>query len=75
MVELPKNRTGMIGLEARQFRKNAGPDKNADNSCWTDTPEEKLKKEQVLNYFYLHNMLNLNTRNIFFLIFKFLILK
>lgn len=48
MLELPKNRTGLslIGLEARQFRKNAGPDKNADNSIWTDTPEEKLKKQQ-----------------------------
>jgi hypothetical protein len=47
MVDLPKNRTGLIGLEARSFRKNAGPDKNADTSAWTDTPEEKLKKAQV----------------------------
>jgi Protein of unknown function (DUF3752) len=58
MLELPKNRSGVIGLEARQFRKNAGPDKNADNSIWTDTPEERLKKElQVSALFIQRNVL------------------
>jgi hypothetical protein len=54
MLELPKNRSGIIGLEARQFRKNAGPDKNADNSIWTDTPEEKLKKELQVGAILIH---------------------
>ncbi|CAB3373724.1 Hypothetical predicted protein [Cloeon dipterum] len=46
MLELPKDRSGLLGLDARQFRKNAAPDKSADNSGWTDTPEDKLRKEK-----------------------------
>ncbi|XP_059486263.1 GPALPP motifs-containing protein 1-like [Neocloeon triangulifer] len=46
MLELPKDRSGLLGLEARQFRKNPAPDRSADTSCWTDTPEEKLRKQK-----------------------------
>jgi len=46
MTELPKNRTGLLGLEARSFRRNAAPDRQADNSCWTDTPKDKASKKK-----------------------------
>ncbi|OWF53675.1 GPALPP motifs-containing protein 1-like [Mizuhopecten yessoensis] len=44
MTELPSTKLGQsIGLSARTFRANAGPDLT-DRSAWTDTPEEKEKK-------------------------------
>ncbi|XP_033759990.1 GPALPP motifs-containing protein 1-like [Pecten maximus] len=44
MTELPSTKLGQsIGLSARTFRANAGPDLT-DRSSWTDTPEEKEKK-------------------------------
>ncbi|XP_060078623.1 GPALPP motifs-containing protein 1-like [Ylistrum balloti] len=44
MTELPSTKLGQsIGLSARTFRANAGPDLT-DRSVWTDTPEEKEKK-------------------------------
>lgn len=44
MTELPSTKLGQsIGLSARTFRANAGPDLT-DRSSWTDTPEDKERK-------------------------------
>ncbi|XP_059049101.1 serine/threonine-protein kinase prpf4B [Achroia grisella] len=44
MLELPEAKAKYLGLEARSFRSKEGPDMS-DRSTWTDTPEEKARKE------------------------------
>lgn len=44
MLELPPEKSAIIGLGPRSFRRREGPDMS-DRSSWTDTPETKLKKE------------------------------
>lgn len=43
MLELPPEKAASLGLGPRTFRIREGPD-NADRSCWTDTPADKLQK-------------------------------
>ncbi|KAM3966562.1 uncharacterized protein ACR2FA_012096 [Aphomia sociella] len=47
MLELPEGKAKYLGLEARSFRSKEGPDMS-DRSSWTDTPEEKARKESGL---------------------------
>ncbi|XP_014606350.1 PREDICTED: E3 ubiquitin-protein ligase Topors isoform X1 [Polistes canadensis] len=46
MMELPPTRAADFGLRARKFRLRPGPDMS-DRSCWTDTPEDKVKKRKA----------------------------
>ena len=43
MTELPEKLTS-YGLGARQFRRNAAPDRDAAADVWTSTPQDKAKK-------------------------------
>ncbi|XP_008475972.1 GPALPP motifs-containing protein 1 [Diaphorina citri] len=47
MLELPPESTVHLGLGPRQFRATEGPDMS-NRSDWTDTPADKLKKQQKL---------------------------
>ncbi|XP_015177031.1 PREDICTED: uncharacterized protein LOC107066688 [Polistes dominula] len=46
MMELPPTRAADFGLRARKFRLRPGPDMS-DRSCWTDTPEDRAKKQKA----------------------------
>lgn len=46
MMELPDCMGQNIGLTARTFRVNAGPDLS-DRSMWTDSPADRARKEKV----------------------------
>lgn len=46
MMELPDCMGQNIGLAARTFRVNAGPDLS-DRSMWTDSPADRARKEKV----------------------------
>lgn len=47
MIELPPAQAVAIGLGSipRTFRPTAGPDMS-DRSMWTDTPEDRLRKQR-----------------------------
>nr|XP_018905436.1 PREDICTED: GPALPP motifs-containing protein 1 [Bemisia tabaci] len=46
MLELPAASSAAIGLGPRSFRLKEGPDMS-DRSSWTDTPEDKQRKERL----------------------------
>lgn len=48
MMELPDCMGQNIGLTARTFRVNAGPDLS-DRSMWTDSPADRARKEKEGN--------------------------
>lgn len=45
MMELPPAQAVTLGLGPRKFRAKPGPDMS-DRSCWTDTPEDKARKQR-----------------------------
>lgn len=49
MMELPDCMGQNIGLTARTFRVNAGPDLS-DRSMWTDSPADRARKEKVSSF-------------------------
>lgn len=46
MLELPPEGTVDLGLGPRSFRARGAPEKGADRSMWTDTPADKVRKEE-----------------------------
>lgn len=48
MLELPSDKTKSFGLGPRQFSRKGhlGPEKGGDRSIWTDTPEERERKNR-----------------------------
>ncbi|KAF6209973.1 hypothetical protein GE061_015728 [Apolygus lucorum] len=46
MIELPDARRAEFGLGPRKFRAREAPDMS-DRSSWTDTPEEKKRREEL----------------------------
>lgn len=45
MLELPPTQAVALGLGPRKFKTREGPDMS-DRSMWTDTPADRLRKQQ-----------------------------
>ena len=45
MIELPPVHAVALGLGPRKFKTKEGPDMS-DRSIWTDTPEDRLRKQR-----------------------------